>query len=131
MVTALLVATALLFAAQTEAQKGGPVGPPGARPNRECYCWTNWLDRDNPSKKGDYERVEDFRRQSRPPVCAKPVHVYCRIKNTGAYYPYGSGETIVSILIVILLLILDPPLMLFHIQVKNLSHIFYSLQVHL
>ena len=49
----------------------------------------------------------------------------------GAYYPYGSGETIVSILIVILLLILDPPLMLFHIQVKNLSHIFYSLQVHL
>ena len=27
--------------------------------------------------------------------------------------------------------LLDPPSMLFHIQVKNLSHIFYSLQVHL
>lgn len=75
--------------------------PPGTRPNRECYCWTKWLDRDNPSGKGDYERVQDFRRQSRPPVCAKPVHVFCRIKNSGAYYPYGSGETIVSILLLI------------------------------
>lgn len=101
MVTALLIATALLFAAQTGAQKGGPVGPPGTRQNRECYCWTKWLDRDNPSGKGDYERVQDFRRQSRPPVCAKPVHVFCQIKNSGACYPYGSGETIVSILLLI------------------------------
>ena len=99
MLTALLTATALLFAVQIEAQiKGGPVGPIGPRPDRECYCWTKWLDRDNPSGKGDYERVKDFRRHSRPPVCAKPVHVFCRIKNGGAYYPYGSGEMIVSIL---------------------------------
>ena len=34
MLTALLTATALLFAAQIEARiKGGPVGPPGPRPD--------------------------------------------------------------------------------------------------
>ena len=109
MLTALLTATALLFVAQIEAQiKGGPVGPPGARLDRECYCWTKWLDRDNPSGKGDYERVKDFRRHSRPPVCAKPVHVFCRIKNGGAYYPYGSGEMIVYTHKITLLLIRIP-----------------------
>ena len=112
---ALLVVTMLLLAATSEAQRAGPVGPPGPgpdptgrpspgfkggppapRPDRERYCWTRWLDRDNPSGSGDYERVSDFRRQSSPPVCARPVHVLCRIRN-GAFYPYGSGEMVTSI----------------------------------
>ena len=45
-----------------------------------------------------YETVQGFQTQSGPPVCAKPVHVFCQTKICGAYYPYGSGEMIVSIL---------------------------------
>ena len=116
MFTTLLAVAMLLLAATSEAQRAGPVGPPGPgpdptgrpspgfkggppapRPDRERYCWTKWLDRDNPSGLGDYERVRDFRRQPGPPVCARPVHVLCRIRN-GAYYPYGSGETVTPII---------------------------------
>ena len=39
------------------------------------YCWTRWLDRDNPGRSGDWETLEDF-----PPeqVCPEPVGIECQ-----------------------------------------------------
>ena len=120
MVTALLIATALLFAAQTGAQKGGPIGPPGTRPNRECYCWTKWLDRDNPSAMARETMRECKTFGGNPDPLSVPnqfmfsaesrtLVLTIHMVQVRPLYQYSS--------------LLDPRSMLFHIQVKNLSHI--------
>ena len=37
-----------------------------------CYCWTSWLDRDNPSGTGDHETLAHMPRDK---VCSKPVGI--------------------------------------------------------
>ncbi len=48
------------------------------------YCYTKWMDRDDPSGKGDYEI---FSLVSRTTVCPEPVGIQCQT-TTGA--PYKS-----------------------------------------
>lgn len=52
--------------------------------NCQTYCWTKWLDRDNPSGTGDYENLVNFPSNQ---VCPKPVGIECR---TTAGAPYQS-----------------------------------------
>ena len=52
--------------------------------NCQTYCWTKWLDRDNPSGTGDYETLGNFNQNQ---VCPKPVGIECR---TTAGAPYQS-----------------------------------------
>ena len=47
----------------------------------KCYCWTRWLDRDNPSGFGDYETLADFHHSL---VCPNPQSIQCRVKSTRA-----------------------------------------------
>jgi hypothetical protein len=41
-----------------------------------AQAWTPWLDRDDPSGKGDYETVADFTKAGK--VCDKPIQIQCR-----------------------------------------------------
>ena len=50
------------------------------------FCWTDWLNRDAPSGKGDFETLHNFLKQTPPPVCPYPVGIQCRRKDTKADY---------------------------------------------
>ncbi|XP_064404368.1 uncharacterized protein LOC135349713 [Halichondria panicea] len=53
------------------------------------YCYTKWMDRDNPSGKGDYE---NFRHVSKTTVCPEPVGIQCQT-TTGAPYK-STGDSL-------------------------------------
>ena len=50
----------------------------------QTYCWTKWLDRDNPSATGDWETLRDFPQTQ---VCPKPLGIECQ---TTSGQPYQS-----------------------------------------
>ena len=54
-------------------------------------CWTNWLDRDNPSGNGDFETIADF---SASQTCPSPIGADCRVKSTLADWT-TTGQTYV------------------------------------
>lgn len=41
-----------------------------------AQAWSPWLDRDDPSGKGDYETVVDFKKAGK--ICANPIQIQCR-----------------------------------------------------
>ncbi|XP_061781322.2 uncharacterized protein [Nerophis lumbriciformis] len=65
MIVALLVA--LLVGNEVQART-----PESSSPSD---CWTKWLDRDNPSGKGDFETLLDLRREYPGYICQKPYQI--------------------------------------------------------
>ena len=62
----------------------GQLQTAGAQPKDEAKCpkgytWSNWLDRDDPSGKGDYEDLKSLIKEGKI-VCPKSVGVQCRYK---------------------------------------------------
>lgn len=53
----------------------------------ETYCWTKWLDRDNPSVTGDWETLGDF---TQTQVCPKPVGIECQTVGGQSYESTGK-----------------------------------------
>ena len=53
----------------------------------QTYCWTRWLDRDNPSGTGDYETLQNFPQSQ---VCPKPVGIECRTTSGQPYQSTGK-----------------------------------------
>ena len=51
------------------------------------YCWTRWLDRDDPSLTGDWETLNYFPEAQ---VCPRPVGIECQ---TTSGQPYESAGT--------------------------------------
>jgi hypothetical protein len=49
-------------------------------PGQDCPCtWTSWLNRDQPSAKGDYETLTEFIKSNQVP-CKRPTAIQCRYK---------------------------------------------------
>lgn len=59
--------------AQAQSEKAGGAKSQG---NSATEPWTDWLDRDNPSGKGDYETVKDF--VTAGMIDPDPVGIQCR-----------------------------------------------------
>jgi hypothetical protein len=57
----------------------------------DTYCWTQWLDRDNPSGSGDWETLRNF-----PPaqVCPKPVGIECQTTSGQPYQNTGTNTAL-------------------------------------
>lgn len=55
------------------------------------YCWTRWLDRDNPSGTGDWETLRNF-----PPaqVCPRPVGIECQTTSGQPYQSTGANTAL-------------------------------------
>ena len=49
--------------------------------DKEGYEWTDWLDRDDPTADGDYERIHDF---STDQVCQNPIALEAQARSSGA-----------------------------------------------
>nr|XP_043891842.1 mucin-5AC-like isoform X6 [Solea senegalensis] len=46
-------------------------------------CWTQWFDRDNPSAKGDWETLEDLRKEYPGKICDNPIHIHVQTVDGG------------------------------------------------
>ena len=57
------------------------------------YCWTRWLDRDNPGRSGDWETLKDF-----PPeqVCPEPVGIECHTLYGAPYQGTGKLDNLAN-----------------------------------
>ena len=78
----------VLFAAIFSVQVG----------NSQSCTWTSWMDRDNPSGTGDYERASDYA-YGGTPVCNSntPENSECRSVSGGVYYDdytFGNVDTV-------------------------------------
>eukprot|EP00118_Oscarella_pearsei_P015185 m.135245 g.135245 ORF g.135245 m.135245 type:complete len:495 (+) comp38158_c0_seq1:107-1591(+) len=67
------------FMGMTRAQSSRPVQQI-ANPIRKV-CWSDWLDRDDPTGTGDFETLGSFLRE-RKPICQRPLDIRCRAKST-------------------------------------------------
>ena len=54
------------------------------------YCWTQWLDRDDPSGSGDWETLSDFPKNQ---VCLKPVGIVCETTAHTSFQNSGMQST--------------------------------------
>lgn len=54
-----------------------------------AQAWSGWLDRDDPSGKGDYETVVDFKKAGQMP-CDEPTHIKCRFVGDTNPFPPGN-----------------------------------------
>ena len=48
----------------------------------QTYCWTRWLDQDDPSGTGDYETLQNYPQSQ---VCPKPVGIECQTTSGQPY----------------------------------------------
>ena len=55
----------------------------------QTYCWTKWLDRDDPSGTGDWEHLPYF---SQSQVCPKPVGIECQTTSGQPYQNTGTNQ---------------------------------------
>ena len=55
------------------------------------YCYTKWIDRDDPSGNGDYE---NFSLVSRTTVCPQPVGIQCQTTTGAPYHSTGENLTV-------------------------------------
>jgi Mucin-2 protein WxxW repeating region len=66
------------------------------RPGQECPCtWTNWVNRDEPSGKGDYETLVDLQKEGKL-KCRRPLAVQCRYRPNGQTWGYQAGTYTIS-----------------------------------
>ncbi len=56
------------------------------------YCYTKWMDRDNPGGKGDYENFSLI--ASRTTVCPEPVGIQCQTTTGVPYKSTGENLTV-------------------------------------
>ena len=64
----------------------------------QTYCWTRWLDRDNPSGSGDWETLRDFPQSQ---VCPKPIGIECQTTSGQPYQSTGTMTVRNSYLLII------------------------------
>jgi Mucin-2 protein WxxW repeating region len=75
----LMAAISICFLGQMASVGAQPAAacPPG----HDCPCtWSNWLDRDDPSGKGDYEDLASLVKEGKL-KCRRPLAVQCRYKD--------------------------------------------------
>ena len=56
------------------------------------YCWTPWMDRDNPSGTGDWEVLRDIPLAQ---VCPRPVGIECQTTSGQPYQSTGTNTALV------------------------------------
>jgi hypothetical protein len=64
--------------------QSAPVRTQGAAcpPGQDCPCtWSTWLDRDDPTGKGDYEDLPTLIKEGKI-KCRRPLAIQCRYKDT-------------------------------------------------
>ncbi len=65
----------VLASGMVAAQPSGPYYADFAVAGSGYFCWTQWLDRDNPSGTGDHETLADMPKSK---VCERPVGIECK-----------------------------------------------------
>jgi len=71
-----LAATVGLFSISIVQAGDEKAGKEKSQGNKATEPWTDWLDRDNPSGKGDYETVKDFLIEGL--LDSQPIGIQCR-----------------------------------------------------
>ena len=64
-------------------------------PGQDCPCaWSGWLNRDQPTAKGDYETRADLIKEGKL-KCRRPLAVQCRYRPNGAMWgtQIGTGSS--------------------------------------
>jgi len=78
-----------------QVQTARAQAPAACPPGQECPCtWSGWLNRDQPSGKGDYETLPDLIKEGKL-KCRRPLAVQCRYRPNGAMWgsQIGTGTT--------------------------------------